>query len=130
MYTFTCTPSERMKSFFFEALKARAPKLQTPKLSTSYKPFLRAVRLTGILLLIGFLQVSAGTTAQQRFSISLRNAPLEKVFSEIEKKSGYTVFYNTDVLRASGMISIDVKDATIEDLLHQCLKGLPLEFTV
>ncbi len=62
----------------------------------------------------------------------MRGATLEKVFSEIEKRSGYTVFYNTEVLKAAGssLVSLDVRDATIEDVMHQCLKGLPLEFLV
>jgi len=83
-------------------------------------------------MLAGLLQVSARTVGQTRISISLRAATLEKTFAEIEKKSGFTVFYNTDVLKVAGssLVSVDMKDATIEDVMRQCLKGLPLEFTV
>lgn len=88
------------------------------------------MKLTAIFLLIGFLQVSARTTAQQRISITIKGATLEKVFTEIEKRSGFTVFYDAEVLRTAGTVSIDMKDAGIEAVMQRCLKGLPLEFTV
>ncbi|HLZ88527.1 MAG TPA: hypothetical protein VKQ52_14835 [Puia sp.] len=47
---------------------------------------LRAMKLTRLILFIGFLQVSAVTTAQ-RLPISIKNSALEKWFSEIEKKT-------------------------------------------
>ncbi len=94
------------------------------------KTIVRAVKLTAIILIIGFMQVSARTNAQQKISISLKSAPLEKVFAEIEKRSGYTVFYNAEVLKYSGLVTIDMKDVTVDDILRYCLKGLPLEFSI
>lgn len=72
----------------------------------------------------------ARTTAQPRISITLKDATLEKVFTEIEKRSGFAVFYNAEVLRTAGTVSIDIKDAGIEEVMQRCLQGLPLEFTV
>jgi TonB-dependent SusC/RagA subfamily outer membrane receptor len=106
---------------YFPAPYPRASNLTT---------LLRTMRLTGIIILLACLHASAGTYGQTRISISMRSAPLERVFAEIERQSGYTVFYNTEVLRYSGPITIDMKDATIEDVLHFCLKGLPLEYSI
>ncbi len=108
---------------------ASCPEAKKQRLRTD-KTIVLAVKLTAFILLVGFLHLSAHTTAQQRISISLKGVPLEKVFAEIEKRSGFTVFYNVDVLKTAGTVSIDVKDATIEDVMRQCLKGLPLEFSV
>jgi len=132
MYNFTRMPANGIRQFFALSKEAAAPKPKTPEYSANYKTLVRAVKLTVIIMLAGLLQVSARTTAQTRISINLRGATLEKVFSEIEKRSGYTVFYNTEVLKAAGssLVSLDMKDATIEDVMHQCLKGLPLEFLV
>jgi TonB-dependent starch-binding outer membrane protein SusC len=94
------------------------------------KTLKRTVKLTAIIILLGLLQVSARSTAQQHFSIYIRSATLEKAFAEIEKRSGYTVFYNVEVLKMAGLVTLDVKDASIEVVMRQCLKGLPLEFTV
>jgi TonB-linked SusC/RagA family outer membrane protein len=96
----------------------------------SCKTLVRTVKLTAIILLVGLLQVSGKSAAQQHISISIRSATLEKAFAEIEKRSGYTVFYNVEVLKAAGLVTLDIKDASIEDVMRQCLKGLPLEFTV
>lgn len=122
----------RMVGHFAPSAKATAAKPKTNFGSSTYKTLIRAVKLTVIIMLFGLLQVSARTSAQTRISLKLRGATLEKVFAEIEKRSGYTVFYNTEVLQAAGtnLVSIDIKDATIDDVMHQCLKGLPLEFTV
>jgi hypothetical protein len=46
------------------------------------------MKLTGFIFLIACWQVSARTNAQ-RLSISLKNSPLEKLFSEIEHQTNY-----------------------------------------
>lgn len=131
MYISTCMPSRGIEKSFTQLEVAAAPKPKTID-HLSLKTLVRVVKLTVIIMLVGLLQVSARTTAQTRISINMRGATLEKVFTEIEKRSGYTVFYNTEVLKAAGtnLVNLDLKDATIEDVMHQCLKGLPLEFSV
>jgi len=114
-------------------LFAQPPAVATrkPEINNAYKQLILSVKLTCFLLLAGLLQVSARTVAQTRISLSLKGVTLEKAFAEIEKRSGYSVFYNTDVLKsATSLISFQVHDATIDDVLHQCLKGLPLQFTI
>ncbi len=53
-----------------------APIAPIPKTNGTGKIFLRTVKLTGILILIACLQVSARTNAQ-RLSITVTNAPLD-----------------------------------------------------
>lgn len=132
MYKFTCTPSMQTVTLFTQSAEATAPKPKTEFDLRTCKTLVRAVKLTVIIMLVGLLQVSARTTAQTRISITLRGVTLEKVFSEIEKRSGYTVFYNTEVLKTagSGLVSLNMKDATIDDVMRECLKGLPLEFSI
>lgn len=118
---------------FSQALVARsaAPYPRINQLLSITKTLQRVVRLTGIIILIGCLNASARTNAQERITINMKSARLDKIFSEIELRSGYTVFYNTEVLKYAGdPISIEVKDATISDVMHQVLKGLPLEFNI
>jgi TonB-linked SusC/RagA family outer membrane protein len=94
------------------------------------KKLLLAGRLTGIILLVACLHVSAGSIAQQHISLYLKAAPLERVFAEIEKQSGYTVFYNTAVLKYAKPVTIEMTDVTVEEVLRVCLGGVPLEFTI
>jgi TonB-dependent starch-binding outer membrane protein SusC len=128
MYISTRKPSNGEAKIIVRIVGAVAtPK---PRTFAPSSTFVRAVKLTAVILLICFLQVSAHSSAQQRISISLKSAALDKVFAEIEKRSGYTIFYNTEVLKSAGLVTIEIKDASVEDVLRQCLKGLPLEFTV
>jgi len=132
MYISTRMPANGAGKIFAQPQEANAPKPKTIDYSSTCKTLVRAVKLTVIIMLAGLLQVSARTNAQTRISLTLRGATLEKVFIEIEKRSGYTVFYNTEVLKAAGgsLVSVALKDATIDDVMQQCLKGLPLEFSV
>ena len=129
MYISTRMPSRREVKAFAQIPEIHAAKPQRINPYTC-KTLIRTVKLTAIIILIGLLQVSAKSTAQQHISISIHSASLEKAFAEIEKRSGYTVFYNVDVLKAAGLVTLDIKDASIEDVMRQCLKGLPLAFTV
>ena len=129
MYISISIPSRRELKAFAQIPEIHPPKLQRIDSHTS-KTLMRAVKLTTIIIIVALLQVSAKPTAQQHISITVHSATLEKVFAEIEKQSGYTVFYNVEVLKAAGLVTLDIKDASIEDVMRLCLKGLSLEFTV
>ncbi|HEV9035726.1 MAG TPA: SusC/RagA family TonB-linked outer membrane protein [Puia sp.] len=110
--------------------RSAAPYPRANHIASITKTLLLAVRLTGIVILIACLHASAGINAQDRISINMKSAPLEKVFAEIELRSGYTVFYNTEVLKYSGPITVEMKDAMVADVMRHVLRGLPLEFNI
>jgi TonB-linked SusC/RagA family outer membrane protein len=84
---------------------------------------------TIVLWLLICLQVSAGGIAQT-ISISQRNTSLEKVFKEIHRKAGYQFFYQDELLREAKKFSINVKDASVEQVLEICFRDQPLNFTI
>ncbi|HZX57128.1 MAG TPA: SusC/RagA family TonB-linked outer membrane protein, partial [Mucilaginibacter sp.] len=59
-----------------------------------------------------------------------KNAKLEKVLSEIEKQSGYTFWYKTDIVKQSYKVSLDVKDFSLENTLELCFKDLPISYKI
>jgi hypothetical protein len=63
--------------------------------------FYSKVKLTTLFMLIACLQVSAKPIAQ-RISISVHNSSLEKLFTEIEKKTNYVFFYDIQGIVFSG----------------------------
>ena len=87
------------------------------------------MKLTAVLLLAACLQVSAKTNAQS-ISISQRNTTLEKVFKEIHRKAGYQFFYQDELLRQAKSFDINVKDASVEQVLDICFKDQPLNFSI
>lgn len=88
---------------------------------------LMVMKLTAILMLVACLQVSAAGYSQ-RVSLSLKNVPLEKVFKEIEKQSGYSFWYKTKLIKAADKVSINIKDASLEDVLKKCLENQLLSY--
>jgi len=82
------------------------------------------------LLLAGFLHVSAAGYSQGKITLSLKKAPLQKVFAAIEAQSGYTVWYDMALLKNSSPIDIDIKDLGLEEALAIACKDLPLEFSI
>lgn len=89
----------------------------------------RIMRVSALLLLAGVLQVSAKSMAQ-RVSMCVRNTPLSAVFNNINRQTGYIVFYNYDALQNARPVTLDIKNATIQELLHVSLMGQNLEYAI
>src|SRR5688572_22286919 len=95
----------------------------------SYCPLLRrktflVMKLTAILLLAFCLQVTAGGNAQG-ITISEKNVPLQKVFSRIEEQTGFNFFYKIELISQARKVSIDVRNASLEQVLNICFRDQP-----
>jgi TonB-linked SusC/RagA family outer membrane protein len=55
---------------------------------------------------------------------------LEKVFKEIRKQTGFVFFYEKGLLQNADKISLQVKEANVEDALKKCLSGQQLDYTI
>jgi hypothetical protein len=93
------------------------------------KKTLLVMKMTTVLLLTVLLQVSARSGAQS-ISISQRNTTMEKVFKEIHRQTAYQFFYQDELLRQAKKFDINVKDASVEQVLEICFKDQPLNFTI
>src|SRR5882762_4362103 len=78
------------------------------------------MNLCAILLLTTALQVSASGFSQN-VTISERKIKLEKVFRLISKQTGYEFIVNGKLLDNTAPVSLDVKNASIEEVLTKCL---------
>ena len=63
-----------------------------------------------ILLLTAVCQHVSARSWSQKVTLSVKNMPLQKVFTLIEKQTGYAFFYDLDLL-IGRTASLDVKDA-------------------
>jgi TonB-linked SusC/RagA family outer membrane protein len=90
---------------------------------------LRLMRLTMILMLAATLHVSASGISQ-KISLSEKRAPLEKIFKDIQAQTGYSLIYNYTLLKNTKPVSINVKDAGLEQVLQQCLQGQGLTYVI
>ncbi|WP_442587074.1 SusC/RagA family TonB-linked outer membrane protein [Pedobacter sp. AW31-3R] len=87
------------------------------------------MKLSLILLLLTILQVNASTFAQ-KISLKKEHALLEEVFRDVRKQSGYNIFYNAEMLKTAGYVSVDIRNATIEEAMKKCLEGKKLNFKI
>lgn len=65
-----------------------------------------------------------------RFTFKLTEVPLEQVFRKIESVSSYKCLYSNEDVRNVGKVSVDVKDATVDEVMTLCLKGSKLEYKI
>ncbi|HET6253306.1 MAG TPA: SusC/RagA family TonB-linked outer membrane protein [Puia sp.] len=91
------------------------------------KIIIKVVKLTALFIFIACLHVSAHTNAQV-LNISLKNRPLETLFKEIEKKTNYTFFYDVAILKSAKPVTVELKQASVEEVLKAALKDEPLDF--
>jgi hypothetical protein len=98
-----------------------------PPVGPSFKKLLFIMQLT-VVLLISCMTVSANVLSQ--ITINEKDVSLQKVFSLIEKQSGYSFVYNFELLEKSGKVTLNVKDASLELVLSTCLKNKPLDYTI
>lgn len=86
------------------------------------------MKITAILLFAACLQVSAKGYSQ--VTLSEKNVPLQKVFRQIQKQTGYDFLYTAELVQQCGKISIDVRNVSMEKALEQCLKDKPLTYSI
>jgi TonB-dependent starch-binding outer membrane protein SusC len=93
------------------------------------KKLLLAMKLTAIILLTASVMASAKGKSQG-VSISMKDAPLEKVFKEIKRQTGYSFMYTGTMLKEAKKVSIDVKNYSLEQALDVCLANQPFSYTI
>lgn len=81
------------------------------------------MKLTITLLLFAILTATAGSTYSQstRINLKMKNVSLVDVFREIERTSEFGFFFKSEELDLNKHVSIDLKDATIDEVLEKIL---------
>ena len=90
---------------------------------------LRIMKLTAFVLLTTCLGSSAAGLSQ-KVTFTVKNAPLEKVFTEIKKQTGYSIFYNYRLLNHTKPVTVNIKEASIEEAMQECLKNEQLDYEI
>src|SRR5690349_19013769 len=90
---------------------------------------LMLIKLLLVFTIVFMLPVNARSYGQS-INLELKNASLEKIFLAIEKQGGYHFIYAVEELQGSKLVSIDVKNATIQDVMNYCVKDQPVTYTL
>jgi TonB-linked SusC/RagA family outer membrane protein len=89
---------------------------------------MRVTKLIAIIVLGAGLHASAGVS--QSITFSGKNVSLEKIFSVINKQSGYLVFCDYSLIKDARKVNINVRGASVQDVLSECLKDQPLMYEI
>ncbi|WP_316791963.1 SusC/RagA family TonB-linked outer membrane protein [Pedobacter frigoris] len=86
------------------------------------------MKLVTVLLIATIMQVSASGLAQN-LTFKQKSASLERVFKEIRKQTGYTVFWPSNTMKIKTM-DVDFRNTPISSVIEQCLDGQSLSYTI
>ena len=93
------------------------------------KKLLLIMKFSAIFLFLISLHVGAkGHT--QLITIHEKNASLLTVFKSIEKQTSYRFFYNDKLIKDARKVSLNMKQAALEEVLAVCFKGQPFTYAI
>lgn len=111
------------------AMQFKAMHGNTRKQNYSTRKILLFMRLVFLFTIIACLQSwSAGHG--QALTLSLKDAPLEKVFHEIRKQSSYSFVYTKEQLTGGKTVTFSVSNATIETVMKLCVRDQPITYEI
>ena len=85
-----------------------------------------------LIMLISTLNMYASNSYSQqaKLSMELNGSTLKEVLREIRKQTEFTVLYRSSDVRDVADIDADFEDATVMEILDQCLEGTSLGYEV
>ncbi|MDR0544716.1 MAG: SusC/RagA family TonB-linked outer membrane protein [Odoribacteraceae bacterium] len=89
----------------------------------------RIMRLTAYMVVLFHLSLSAtGFSQEEKFSIR-GEVTIKEIFEEIARVSNLRFFYNNE-FDASRRVSLDVREATIDEVMRRVLTGQPYSYAL
>lgn len=92
------------------------------------KQTLLTMKLT-VLLIIASLCVNAEGLGQ-KITLSLKNASLEQIFNQVKQQTEFSFIWDEPTLKGAHPVDINVKNATIPEVMDYCLKGQYLSYQI
>ncbi len=87
------------------------------------KKLLLIMRLSVLLILIAVFTSTASVYSQAtRLTVKMENARLSQVFDAIENQSEFYFFYNRDYFNDDRIVSVDVENKLLDEVLKELLK--------
>lgn len=90
---------------------------------------LLVMKLTSVLLTAFIFHASAKGVAQN-ITYSARNVPIEQVFNEIKKQTGYFFLYTETILEKAQPVTVSARDMPLTRFLDEVFKNQPLIYTI
>ena len=95
---------------------------QRPDNSALTKRILLTLKLTGMIVMIMCMQVSAGSFAQQKINISANQTSIKNLLKMIEKQTEYRFVYSNNTLANDRKITVNIREASLDEAMKTVLK--------
>ncbi|KAF2328683.1 SusC/RagA family TonB-linked outer membrane protein [Flavobacterium ginsenosidimutans] len=82
------------------------------------------------LLCALFMLFCSYTSQAQNITINFKEAPLEKVLKEVAKQANYEVFYTQKLLKDSRPVTINAKNASLNETLNQIFRNQSVKYNL
>ena len=89
------------------------------------------MKLIALILLVGFMQVSANIYSQTaNINLDVEQSSLREVIEEIQKQTVFTFFYSLEDIKGIEVRDLDLKGSSLESTLDRCLAGTNLKYEI
>lgn len=93
------------------------------------KKWLMRLKLTCLILLLAFMEISVAANAQKIF-LSKKNVPLIEILKELRKQSGYDFVINKDQIRIAKSVTIQANGDDLINVLTKSFERQPFGYSV
>jgi TonB-linked SusC/RagA family outer membrane protein len=93
------------------------------------KKVLSVMKLTVLLTIITCFQIQASVYSQ-KVTLTVKDAPLQEVITEIGKQSGYAFFYDAEYLKNAQPVTLKIKDEPLSSTLNKVFATQPFMWDV
>lgn len=104
-------------------------RLKNNNIHRNFYQVMRVMKITMVLMTCLLVQLSASTYAQ-RITISKHNVSIHAVLEEIRKQTNYDFFYNLDIFKDARPVVVQVKNASLDQVLNACFANQPYTFVI
>jgi TonB-linked SusC/RagA family outer membrane protein len=104
--------------------------VEKPNAKKCNQPMGRTMKLMAIILTVLFVQVKGNGFTQGNITFSGQRVPLEKVITAIKEQTGYSFFYTEDIWKNAKPVSLNVKNASLKEVLDLIMKDQPISFMI
>jgi TonB-linked SusC/RagA family outer membrane protein len=87
------------------------------------------MRLTAVILIVTFMQVSAATFGQ-RVTLNEQKSSVKNVLRKIRLQTGYDFLFDRNLMQSMGPVNITVQNATLDEAMKSLFGNSPLTYSI
>ena len=101
-----------------------------PRRGIRFRKIVQVMKWSFVLLFVSCMQLSATVYSQQeKMSISVRDVSIEDLIKTIKSQVPVDFLYNLKEIERNGTVSVNMRNATVEDILQAAFRGKSLTYT-